>query len=610
MGVKGMRFARVILCTACISLAACGTKSFPPSDKHILQSNAAQISPGNIPQTSTRSVVLPPPKPAAKVETYSVVVTNVSAREILFALARDAKINIDIGPGIEGIVTLNAIDQTLPQILDRISKQVDMRYSIENGSLFVEADKPFLKTYKIDFINMSRAVKSTVFSSSQIGGASTGGTTGSTTGGNTASTTVTSETKNDLMTSLIDNVKAILSDEDRIRYTERIERRNEMAATARGTGSASENSSNASGSNTNSSKGQSGKTGDNVSGKGSEDVASQASTVQQTAKYEPAVNINANKETGVLIVRATGRQHRKVQEFIDKVMTTARRQVLIEATIAEVTLNSNYQQGINWSALALGSKGFQLTQAGSAGLPAANTGKMFLLNYANPTSALGNLSASVSLLDSFGDVKVLSSPKLSVMNNQTATLKVADNKIYFNISSTPATLSSTGTVLTPATYTTTAIPVAVGFTMNVTPEINDTDYVTINVRPTITRIIDYVNDPNPALALTGIVNRVPEIRTREMESIIRVSSGQVAVLGGLMQDEINNLSDGIPLLGDIPVAGNIFKNRNDTKSKTELVIFLRPVIIKDASLDGDYSSFRNNLPDANFLKPENEKAKP
>jgi MSHA biogenesis protein MshL len=127
-----------------MSLAACGTKSFPPSDKHIQQSSAAPAIAGDIPQTSKRSVVLPPPKPAAKVETYSVVVTSVPAREILFALARDAKINIDIGQGIEGLVTLNAINQTLPQILDRIAKQVDMRYSMENGNLFVEADKPFL----------------------------------------------------------------------------------------------------------------------------------------------------------------------------------------------------------------------------------------------------------------------------------------------------------------------------------------------------------------------------------------------------------------------------------------------------------------------------------
>ena len=617
-----MRFTRVLLCLACCSsLTACATKSFTQSDKHIQQSNAAPVVAGNIPEPSKLPVVLPPPKPVAKVETYSVVVTSVPAREILFALARDAKINIDIGPGIEGVVTLNAIDQTLPQILDRISKQVDMRYTMDNGNLFVEADKPFLKTYKIDFINMSRSVSSKIFTSSQIGGTtgSTGGATGSAAGGNTASTAITSDTKNDLMTSLIDNVKAILADDDRIRYTERVELRNEMAAAARGTGSASTSDAIASGSG-NSKKGQSSKTGGGASGSGNEDVASQATTVQQTAKYEPAVNVNANKETGVLIVRATARQHKKIQEFIDKVMTAARRQVLIEATIAEVTLNSNYQQGINWSALALGGKGFNLTQQGTSALPSASTGNFFTLAYNNATSKFGNISGAVKLLDSFGDVKVLSSPKLSVMNNQTATLKVVDNKVYFSITVTPGTTSVNGN--TQATYTTTPIPVAVGFTMNVTPEINDSDYVTINVRPTITRIIDYVNDPNPALAnpcgtnvtsgcsIAAIVNQVPEIRTREMESIIRVNSGQIAVLGGLMQDEINNQTDGIPLLDSIPGLGNLFKNRNDTKTKTELVIFLRPIVIKDASIEGDYSSYRNNLPDANFLKPESDKAKP
>ncbi len=622
-----MRLTHVLLCSACFSLVACSSNpvprsnpgSFALSDKHIEQSNAAPATAGIIPQASTRPVVLAPPKPTAKVETYSVVVTSVPAREILFALARDAKINIDIGPGIEGIVTLNAIDQTLPQILDRIAKQIDIRYTIDNGNLFVEADKPFLKTYKIDFINMSRSVTSKIFTSSQIGGVSSSGSGTTATAGNTASTAIISETKNNLMDSLIENVRAIIVDEDRIRYTDRIERRNEMAASAQGAGAVSVNGGNAPGSGPNNEKGPASKAGAGASGVGNEEIAARTSTVQQTAKYEPAVNINANKETGVLIVRATARQHKKIQEFIDKVMTTARRQVLIEATIAEVTLSDNYQQGINWSALAQGAKGFQLTQAGTSTLPSANTGSMFVLKYNNASSVLGNLSSSVSLLDSFGDVKVLSSPKLSVMNNQTATLKVVDNKVYFSIQVTPGISSVSGNI--PPTYTTTPVPVAVGFTMNVTPEISDSDYVTINVRPTITRIIDYVNDPNPSLAypcgtgvttcnVPAIVNQVPEIRTREMESVIRVSSGQIAVLGGLMQDEINNQRDEIPLLGNIPVLGGLFKNRNDTKSKTELVIFLRPVIIKDASLDGDFSPYRSNLPDANFLKPEDEKAKP
>ncbi|HLY96789.1 MAG: type II and III secretion system protein, partial [Sideroxydans sp.] len=268
-----MRFTHILLCSACITLVACGTKSFTPSDKHIQQSNAAPITAGDIPQPSKLSVVLPPPKPAAKVETYSVVVTSVPAREILFALARDAKINIDIGPGIEGVVTLNAIDQTLPQILDRMSRQIDMRYTLDNGNLFVEADKPFLKTYKIDFINMSRSVSSKIFTSSQIGGVTTTGATTGTAGGNTASTTVTSETKNNLMDSLVENIRAIIVDEDRIRYTERVELRNDIAASARGTGGASASGGIA---GTNTGKGPASKTGGGGAGTGNEDVASQA----------------------------------------------------------------------------------------------------------------------------------------------------------------------------------------------------------------------------------------------------------------------------------------------------------------------------------------------
>ena len=368
------------MCTACISLVACASKSFPPSDKHIQQSNSAPIPAGNIPQTSTRSVVLPPPKPAAKVETYSVIFSNdVPVRDVLFTLGREAKINIDIKggsePEMEQRVTLNAIDQTLPQILDRLTNQADIRYEFDaSGNLLVMPDKPFLKTYKIDFINMSRLVKSTVFTSGQIGSSgTTGGGTGSTASGGSSATTVTSETKNDLMNSLMENVKAIIVDEDKIRYTERTELQNQNRISARGMGNASTSNGIASGSS--SGKNQSNKTGGGASGAGNEDVASQGTTVQQTAKYEPAVNVNFNKETGVLIVRATGRQHKKVQEFIDKVMTTARRQVLIEATIAEVTLSSNYQQGIDWSRLALALKGFSLTQASSLRAPLCQHGQ-------------------------------------------------------------------------------------------------------------------------------------------------------------------------------------------------------------------------------------------
>lgn len=589
----------VYLCAVSALLAGCGTKPIQPSDKHIQRQDSSPAT-SPIPQPIQRAAPLPPPKPSPKADTYSVVVTNVSAQEILFALARDAKINLDIHPGIQGVVTLNALNQTLPQILTRIARQVDMRYELDGPNLAVMPDKPFLRTYKIDFVNMSRTVESKNSTSTQIPGAQ----------GNHASTSVTSNTKNDLMESLVQNIRDIILDEDKLHYQEQVDLQTQQQIQARGTGAASGSTSLASptkntaieinqaakGGQINSGS----RTGSSVSGSGNQDVQGQGEAVAKKGVYERAVNVFANNETGVLIVRATSRQHEKVLEFVDMVMTAAKRQVLIEATIVEVRLNDNYKQGINWSLLQRGGTGFQLTQAGTAGLPSANTANLFIIDYLNPTSRLGNLTASISLLESFGTVKVLSSPKLSVMNNQTASLKVADNKVYFTVSATITPATTTAAAY--STYNTTPNTISVGFFMNVTPQISSSDTVTINVRPTISRIVSYVNDPNPDLAKAGVINKVPEIQTREMESIIKIDSGQIAVMGGLMQDEIGNFTDAVPGVSGIPFVGELFKHRNDTNTKTELVIFLRPTVIKDASISGDFSAYRDILPDQDFFK--------
>jgi general secretion pathway protein D len=602
-------------------LSGCGTKPIKPADQHIQRQDIQPETESSIPQPIKDSVVLPPPKPASKVATYSVVVTNVPAQEILFALARDAKINLDIQSGIQGTVTVNAINQTLPQILTRIARQIDMRYELNNGTLTVMPDKPFLKTYKIDFINMSRSAKSTNSTSSQIATNSTsasGAATGAE-GGNSASTIVTSETKNDLMESLIKNVTDIILEEDRLRYKSQKEVSNSNKVVAQGEGAAKGYTGAPQGSGNKGKQTAGGETGPagGASGAGNETVQASGAAKGIIGEFEQSVNVFANKETGVLIVRATSRQHEKVQEFIDKVMTTAKRQVLIEATIVEVQLSDQYQQGIDWSRALLGPKGFALSQTGTVGI-AATTGAL-AVSYINPTSKFGNIAASIQLLEQFGNVKVLSSPKLTVMNNQTASLKVANSKVYFTVKADilPATLTSPAT----ASYSTTANSVSIGLTMSVTPQISDTDTVTINVRPSISSLVGLgVQDPNPILAnpcgfgvstcgLAPIKNLIPEIQTREMESIIKVENGQTAVMGGLIKEEINLNTSEIPLLGRIPILGNLFQNRNDTTTKTELVIFLRPVVIKDASVNGDFSEFRNNLPDQNFFK-ESASGKP
>ena len=118
--------------------------------------------------------MLPKPEPTTRPETYSVVVNNVDVHDLLFALARDAKVNVDIEPGITGKVTLNAIDQTLPQLLTRISRQVDMRYELHGPDLVVMRDTPYLRVYRVDYVNLDRNATMKVAVSSQLAGGTTG----------------------------------------------------------------------------------------------------------------------------------------------------------------------------------------------------------------------------------------------------------------------------------------------------------------------------------------------------------------------------------------------------------------------------------------------------
>jgi len=585
----------VYLCAIGAMLSSCGTKPIKPAAQHIQKPASQTDTTSSPPSLIKDSVVLPPPKPASKVATYSVVVNNVPAQEILFALARDAKINLDIQPGIQGLVTVNAINQTLPQILTRIARQVDMRYEINNGTLTVMPDSPYLHSYKIDYVNMARDSEGAMSNATQVGNTVTSGTgtstgTSSSTGNNNSSLTIKNTSRNHFWETLTQNIKDILRETDRILPEGSSETSVQQVRAASSTGTGVQPASGT--------KKSAPSKGGIENSPNPVNIEEGGTTVTKRSTFREAAAVIANPENGIITVRATGKQHEKIQEFIDMVMANAQRQVLIEATIVEVRLSDNYQQGIDWSALRIGDTGFKLAQNGTLGLPAANNGSMFTLGYLNPTTRLGSVAASISLLESFGNVKVLSSPKLSVMNNQTAMLRVVDNSVYFTVNSTIAACSPSP--CTPIiSYTTTITTVPIGFTMSMTPQINDSDTVLLNIRPSITRLLKDALDPTPGLA---IPNKVPQTSTREMESVLKVDNNQIAVLGGLMEDQANLLSDEVPFLAGIPLIGNLFKNRNDTTTKTELVIFLRPVVIRSASLDGDFSEFRNNLPDQNFFK--------
>jgi MSHA biogenesis protein MshL len=529
--------------------------------------------------------------------TYSVVVNEVPVKEVLYALIRDTKMNADISPLIQGLVTMNAINQTLPVILERLARQVDLTYYMLGDVLYIAPDQPELRLYQVDYVNMARDTKSFIGSATEISSTGQSASTNrdgqssvvSTAGNganNSSRTTVASESNNHLWESLISNIKDLLAEADK-----------EVIVKRYGTSAA--DSEQAESTMANHIK-------DNQRDK-------------QRLEYKTllAANVIGNAETGVISVRATNKQHQKVQAFIDLVMQRANKQVLIEATIVEVQLSDSFQAGIDWSRLnntasnsgfvfgqSVGSKGINFNTAtgalaaGEQNALGVQSNAGLVAGYINPLSAIGNIAASITLLKKFGDTKVLSSPKLMVLNNQTAVLKVVNNIVYFTVQAQQSQNGVGGTVL--STVTTTPNTVPVGVVMSVTPQINQLQNVSINVRPTISSVVGFKQDPNPNLTIPSLI---PEIQVREMESVLQINSGNTAVLGGLMQDEIQRNTDKIPGISNVPIFGQAFIGQDVANRKTELVIFLRPTVIQNASLnDKALASFKQYLPSKQLEK--------
>jgi general secretion pathway protein D len=479
-------------------------------------------------------------------EVYSVVVNKVNLRELLFALSRDAEIDVDIAPGITGTVTLNAVDQSLFQILDRIVDMSDIRYHMKNGVLVIQKDSSYLAHYDVAYLNMGRSSHSNVSISTEVAttgvGADTGGSSSGGSDDNSSSTAIKNTSNNNFWRTLTENIDAILNG-------------------GNSTESAYTNSSRQPQSN-------------------SENEGSQS-----------ASSVIVNSESGLLTIKATRKQHREVQIFLDRVLDGAQRQVLIEASIVEVQLNDTYQAGVDWSRLVQsGANGFSFVQD----LIGTNLGSAPVSTLSYSSGGKHDISATVKLLSEFGNTKVLSTPKLMVLNNQTALLKVVDNLVYFSIDVEEDVQEN----FINRTFTSDIHTVPVGLVMSVTPHVSDRSEVTLNVRPTISRVLRFVQDPNPALADSEVESLIPEISVREMESMMKINGGDTAVIGGLMQDVHSDDSSGLPGLSKLPYVGGLFSYKNRAYTKSELIIFIRPVIIEQASLKSKaLSPYQHFLPD-------------
>ncbi|WP_296769094.1 pilus (MSHA type) biogenesis protein MshL [Thiobacillus sp.] len=578
------------LALSSLVLAGCvPPRAFDTSPDHITRPNPTAV-PVSPPPAPVKAIpALSPPKLNAPVPTYTVVVNDVPVKDLLFSIARDTQYNIDLYPGISGNVSLNAVQEPLPAILDRIARQADLRYEMNGRTVSIMPDTPYVKTYTVNYVNVARNTTSSVGVAAQIAstgggiGTGTGNTSASTSTGNSSTTTVASQSNNDLWTVLADNIRTMLagtravtqSNEERTarleaEKAERAERVSQAEAASK-------------------------------AGAGAANLFTAAFANQPAGdgKYDVAVNPVA----GTVTVLGTSRQQELVQQYLDRVMQSAQRQVLIEATIVEVTLKDQYRAGIDWSKALQGATGWTINTVGGGTNALAGALSPFIqATYTNTGN--NGFTAAIDLLESFGKTKVLSSPKLMALNNQTALLKVVDNLVYFSVQSQQGVLSSTGTPLQPTTFTTTAHTVPVGVVMSVLPQINENGMVSLTIRPTISRQVGSVDDPNPALEIAGVKNAIPVIQVREMESLLQVRSGQTVVLGGLIQDDSNNARDGVPGLSRPEGIGALFGQHERINSQTELVIFLRPTVVSNPTLDSDaLQPFQRLLPGSARSQP-------
>ena len=592
------RVVPALALTAALAVSGCyNIKPYlPPSEGHI-QKPAPQAAPDRaIPPPARVSDLVPPPKPAAKPQTYSVVVSEVPVKDLLVALARDTRQNIDVHPGINGLVSLNAVNETLPAILERVSKQVNMRYRLEGNTIVVSPDTPYVKTYRVNYVNMLRETSSTIGVSGElsvVGGAggAGGATSGAGVGGSSGSSTVVrTVSRNDFWEQLRDNIRSILNSTRLQSLT--ADAKNERLALIKQEQELRVKQMEAAS-----------RAGQGASSLASSVVSTSGGAQQQASLLPDDVVVNAG--SGTVTVNATDKQHQLVLRHIDGIINAMQRQVLIEATIVEVLLSEKYQGGVDWSRLPItGGPTLRqnLTNPGFGTGLSAGAANFFQVGYVNTTTTIGNISAMVTLLQEFGNTRVLSSPKMMALNNQTALLKVVDNIVYFEVSS--STTQSQTTAL--QSFSTTAKTVAVGVVMSVTPQINEDGRVSLTVRPTVTRLnpeTPFVPDPNPALAnpcgpvpagtcaIQPITNNVPQVQVREMESVLQVGSGQTVVLGGLMQDTAQRARKQIPGADEVSAAGELLRFRAESVIKSELMIFLRPIVVANPSLESDELRF-------------------
>ncbi len=569
-----------------------------------------------------------PPKIAGNQLVSIAVTDDVPLKDVLMELAKLADVDMELDAGIEGGISFIARNKPFNEVIDRICDLAGLRYTMKGSVLRVERDIPYVKTYSLDFLNMDRSMTSTVNVSTNVlssdtsggssaasggasGGSSAAGSGGGGGGLNTGSTSsVTAKMDGDFWKSLENGVKGILTYNPPKRVSEISDLMEGKDVISAVTGQSQVRTVAGAPPGVPGAPGAPG--GGAVGGAGALASSNQGSSQRilptpPPSKPAPTNSVSVsgtaqsgngmdntfyiiNRQAGVLTASATEKQHDMIRRFLDKIESNASSQVLIEAKILEVQLNNTYKTGIDWTQMK-NKLGF--TFAPNSVSSTDSNVVSFIIDKQPftqqtglgpvPSAVPNGIGELVQLTENFGTVRTLSSPRLHAINNQTATLTFAENDVYFSLQIQQNTTATTSTT-TQTTVQSTAHTVPIGIIMSIQPSINlDTDEVTLNVRPTLSSLVGSVDDPAVAyLSQTAHVNlssTVPIVQVRELDSILKLKSGQIMVIGGLMQQGSTNTDAGVPGVSSIPIVGNLFKGVSKEASNSELIIFIKATIV-------------------------------